>query len=664
MSMSQRFFVLLAVISLHGACTPLLTRPAQNEVAVPAQTADSLYVDPLVDLEFHTTLAVARWHLLRGLDERALENWNRARVELDQSFRLMARLEDSRYMEFVSTSVDLPAEAMPEAQMNRLGASVERTYISLLPHLERLSPDSPLSLLLQDLSAERIEDLPHDAQPMVRIHQLAPQCDIPVDANPRVAASIHFFHTRGRETFPVWSRRAGRYHRIIDPILKKEGIPRDLFYLAMIESGFRPRAFSRAGASGLWQFVPHTGRLEGLRIDHFVDERRDPVKSTRAAARHLKSLYVEFGDWRLAAAAYNSGRGRVERAIEAAGTRDYWKLQLPRETQNYVPLLMAVTVISKDPERFGFEPIVPDDPVRWEQVTLKRFVSLRTTERLLGLPQERLKTLNPELKAMITPPGRHYELNVPPGFGSQLLARLADLPAPEHEGIYEHIVQRGENLWEISRTFGVDVGMIGDASGISNRGLIHPGQTLYIPISGSFVPPGEAPIHMVQRGESLSLIARRYRISVDKLRAWNRLNGDLIHPRQKLRVGTASKPFELATRNRAPSTSSSQEAVVHVVRSGESLWSLSRNFDVSLTDLRDWNRLHSDVIRVGQKLVVTKPHQARGKLYTVVGGDTLFGIARNFGVNARDIARENNMSLSTTLLSGMRLRIPESRQLD
>lgn len=613
-------------------------------------SADSLIVDPAVARALDVALGAARWRLLRSLDESAAGRYEEARQELDLALHALAAIDDDPGLDSALE------EGGARAEVDALGGAVERAYLALLPHLESLSPDSPLTLLLAELAEERLEQLPADAVPLVRIHQLAPQCDLPVDANARVAASIHFFQTRGRQTYIAWHRRSGRYRDLILPILRQQGLPQDLLYLAMIESGFNPRAYSRAQAVGLWQFIRHTGQLEGLRIDPWVDERRDPVKSTRAAVNHLRGLYAEFGDWRLAAAAYNAGRGRVRRAIEAAGSSDFWALDLPRETRNYVPLLMAAAIVAKDPARFGFDSLAVDEPLAWDPVRLSGLVDLKTAARLLGVDLETVRRLNPELRGAHTPhrPREGYLFNVPAGQGAAFLAAYERLPPSQRRGIQEYRVKRGDNLSSIAQAFGVGVSQLAQANHLGNAHLIHPGQTLRVPVAGGPPLPGaEKGPYTVRRGESLWTISRRLGVSVQDLRVWNGLaSGAILRPGQRLRVGTAAA---LTARERG----------LHAVRQGETLSSIARVHDVDVAQLRQWNGLRGDRIRVGQTLYVSGVQaKGNGRSYTVVRGDTLHGIAHRFGVEAADIARRNHIGLSATLVTGMELRIPDRQQVD
>ena len=646
--MHRRTYILLLLLPLSACASWRTDRVSEVETTV---RQDSVRIDLDVHANVRSGLRAARWLLLRATEARALGLFEQARQDLDQAFHILAAMEAD----------DTIQEAARE-QLEELSAAVESTYFALLPHLERFSPDSPLVLLLEGLSEEKIEELPVDATPIVRIHQLRQQCDVPVDANAKVAASIHFFQTRGKETYATWMQRSGRYQELISDILRAEGVPQDLFYIAMIESGFNPRAYSRARAVGLWQFIASTARLEGLERTHWIDERRDPIKSTRAAARHLKSLHLEFQDWRLAAAAYNAGRGRVKRAIEQAGTRNFWELELPRETRNYVPLFMAATLIAKSPERFGFDEVEPDAPPSYAEVELRQPVQLKAAARCMHTSYAVLRDLNPELRRTITPPRSKgsYRLRVPSGKGRAFLECYEKLPEDEKLAWYHYDVQRNDNIWSIAREFGVNPRLITEANSIQNPDRIYQGQRLYIPAapgmsSRSRRMPENATkkLYTIKPGDSLSRIAQNHGVSILDLGTWNKLNGDTIHPGDNLTIWSLqARPLPAVQ----PSLDKEGRAL-HTVQPGETLWGIGRRFEIDVETLKQWNRLPGSLIYPGQKLIVGFLESEKGDLYTVVEGDTLYSIARKFGLRAEELARRNKISLSTTLLSGTTLKI-------
>ena len=616
---------LLLMACAHGKSTG----PLVFDEATPVVAAD-MSADPPPDT---ADLRAVRWHLLLAIESHALGQTQRAQEALDVAFGILADLDEHDAL-------------VDTAQAATLGLAIERAYLDLWPHLERFPDNSRLLLL----SEEKIEHLPTDAKLRFRIRQLRPRCDMPIDDNDRVVAKLRFFQTRGRKTFAIWLQRAGRYRTLIGDILQREGMPSDLFYLSMIESGLNPRAYSRSRAVGLWQFMANTGRMKGLKRTHWIDERRDPIKATEAAASYLKDLLAEFGDWRLALAAYNGGPGRVRRAIARADTNDYWQLDLPRETRNYVPLFMAATVIAKDPQLFGFKPQAEEPAFAYEEVVLPAdwsYVDLKAAAQLLGIERQVLHDLNPELRQDITPPGNRspYTLRVPTGKGRILLDQYASLPAPQKAAVHQYRVQRGDTISGIAQTFGVTTRVITAANSLRNPNLIRPRQLLYIPVVPRAKPAnGRRGIYIVRPNDVLGRIASQHGVSLSDLMKWNGLKTDRIKPGQELVVRQEPIPQEVPS-----------DGETYIVQPGDTLWELSRRFAVRVPDLQAWNGLKTDRIKPGQQLTVAN-EQAR--LYTVVTGDTLHSIARKFGLDPSDIARQNNIGLSETLLAGTTLQIP------
>ena len=370
---------------------------------------------------------------------------------------------------------------------------------------------------------------------------------IPITYNSKVASIIKFFQNDGKSSVQKWLNRMDKYKAVMLPILEEEGVPPELFYVSMIESGLNPRALSYAYASGYWQFISSTAKLYGLKKTWWIDERRDFEKSTRAAARYFKDLHDYFDDWYLALAAYNCGQARVNRTIKKQGTRDYWKLsRLPSETRNYVPNVMAAIFISNDPEKYGF--IVQSDPVmEWMEKIIDKPVLLDELAKISGVNTEVLKQYNPELKQNGLPPLNEKEkyilripTPVPLGFDS--LFALIPIDHDEEIVLLDHKVKRGENLWLIARKYKVTIQDIVSLNKLHNARYIRPGQKLKIPTDGyeeykkltMSKSQSKKIFHTVRYGDTLSGIAQKYYTSVRKIKKWNGLRGDFIRSGQKL----------------------------------------------------------------------------------------------------------------------------------
>lgn len=305
--------------------------------------------------------------------------------------------------------------------------------------------------------------------------------------NERVEESLRYFLGPRREHFARWLSRMSRYTPAMQAILREQGLPEDLVYVAMVESGFNPHAYSRARAVGPWQFMLGTARLYGLRVDWWIDERRDSIKATHAAARYLKDLHDELGSWYLAAAAYNSGIGRIRRAIREAGTRDFWELAngryLPRETRDHIPRIIAAALIAKEPEKYGFTEIPYQEPLAFELVEVPDATDLKVVARAAGMGYEDVVELNPELRRWATPPQyANYRLKIPPGRKVAFERNFAAIPLSERLTFRRHRVRWGETLSEIALRYGTSVRPIMELNGLRDPRRLRAGKTIIIPV--------------------------------------------------------------------------------------------------------------------------------------------------------------------------------------
>lgn len=398
------------------------------------------------------------------------------------------------------------------------------------------------------------------------IESETPSFDIPITINDAVERWLQYFQTDGRENFQIYLQRSGRYEPMMRAVFRDAGLPEDLVYISLIESGFSPRAYSRARAVGLWQFISSTARLYDLKITYWIDERRDPILATKAAAAHLKDLYDEFGSWYLAAAAYNGGANRVRRSIRRSGSDDFWTLSrrrfFRRETRNYVPKLIAAALIAKQPEKFGFYVVDPHAPLAYDLVQVSDATSIDVIAKAAGVAIDEIAELNPQILRGVTPPGEPHTLRVPPGTGQSFALNYANVPASERVTWVQHVVRRGDTLSEIARAYGVSIASIRAA----NRG-VHPrrlriGQRLVIPRAGKVPqlaaarpqvrrpaprratvekPDGPYITYRVQGGDTLWAIAKRYDVSTRDLMRWNGLRTSRIYPGDEVRIYTSAR---------------------------------------------------------------------------------------------------------------------------
>ncbi len=448
--------------------------------------------------------------------------------------------------------------------------------------------------------------------------------DIPLTVNASVLQYLSFFETpRGREIVELGLQRAGRYRAMIESTLKKEGLPQDLIYLAQAESAFKPKVISSAGARGIWQFMPYTGEEYGLDRNFWVDKRDDPEAATRAAAEHLRDLYQMFGDWYLVMAAYNSGPLNVARAVERTGYADFWKLQklnaLPAQTKNYVPIILALAMVAKDPLLYGIH-VDPDPPLTFDTIRLNHAISLRLVADATNTSLDDLEAMNPELVRGITPNQPGFALHVPPGMGPELQKEIASIPLDKRTSWRLAKLEPGQTLGEVARQYHVSLASLENVNVIDAHDPPAPGTELVVPTPPSTLHRWVA--YRIRPGDTVGGVAGRFHVSVGELREWNHLRGNVIIAGRELRIYETMRSFYGRTRDVAyhpqprryaghPVRRASVErgAVEHRVRPGETLWSIARSYGTTVAALKRENPfLDRRELKAGDHLnIVARP---------------------------------------------------------
>ncbi|MBI3048334.1 MAG: LysM peptidoglycan-binding domain-containing protein [Acidobacteria bacterium] len=520
-------------------------------------------VDPVVEL-----VAVSTLHFEAGEHELRLGHLTAAKAEFNRALEVLlespfgARTEPrirehfDRLVERISAhEVTALAEGDGFAEQRPEPAGIDEILA-----ITTFEVPSPTPQTTQAVAAD-LETVVHD---------------INIPLNAKVLSFVELFTGRLKAFLEEGLNRGVQYLPMIQRIFRAEGLPLDLAYVPLVESAFKPTALSRAKAKGIWQFMRGTALENGLRHDWYIDERAEPEKATQAAATYLKSLHEMFGgDWHLALASYNGGPGRVQRAIKRSGRTDFWKLAassryLPRETRNYVPLILAAIIIARNPAMYGFD-IQLAEPPQFETVTLTTAIDLRRVAEWVGTPVQAIQDLNPELRRWTTPVrAGEYELKLPPGTADIVRARLAQTDPAELAPLNWYTVKKGETLLSIAKKLKVSRTDLAEANYLSTRARLQSGQRLVIPRAPALLlaarpetpppavePPSEPVVvavsdtgpevtparpasitYRVKRGDTLSSIARLYRTTVASLKAWNRLRSNSIKVGQRLTIFT------------------------------------------------------------------------------------------------------------------------------
>jgi LysM repeat protein len=404
--------------------------------------------------------------------------------------------------------------------------------------------------------------------------------------NQEVSRWVTYFSGRGRDHFQVWLERRAQVDSMITAILDENGLPRELIYLAMIESGLSSRAVSNVGAVGPWQFMAPTGRAHGLRSDWWIDERRDMEMSTRAACKYIRRLYAQFNDWALVLAAYNTGEGRVERVIGQTGHDDFWNLRLPSQTTAHIPKFIAAARIGEDPERYGFS-VPAARPLHYDVLKVEDAFDLEVIAKCANVDVSEIKLLNPSLvRGMTSPDHKSYDVKVPHGLGAATQVALAKVPAEKRLTWSRHHVARGETLGRIAANYGTTVGDIARLNKLNSPYTIHPGDELLVPM------PGE--------------LSDKARKRLETAAASGKSNtGKATKGKGKSGQATAAKSGKATARYEPPA---GWERVSYDVRKGDTVGAIAKKLGVTVSHLRQVNRIpRSNMIHIGQKIVAYRP---------------------------------------------------------
>ena len=421
---------------------------------------------------------------------------------------------------------------------------------------------------------------------------------IPLVTNSQVESYIRYFQGKGRKGFNIWLKRYVQYKDLMLPILDQYDLPEELIVVSMIESGFDPKAVSKAKAVGLWQFMYLTGKQYGLNRNWYIDERQDPIKSTHAAAKYFQDLYNEFEDWYLVLAAYNTGPGRLNRALKLHDTSDYWQLySLPKDTKNYIPYYLSSAIILQNPEKYGFK-IPKSNPLKFDEVEIEKSSDLNVLAKAADTRVSTIKKLNPELRQPATPNNGPYSLNIPFGRKESFYKKFNAIPDNEKFAVQkvEHRVQKGENLSSIAAKYRVLKADLQTINNITNANNIRIGQVLKIPVKGGiYANYPEKIIYKVKTGDQLGFIAEKYNTRASEIRKWNgmKANDSSIYPGQKLTLFVKGQPVKDTPKKN-----------VYIVKSGDNLSIIAKNYNTTISKIKSWNSMKSSTIYPGQKLTI------------------------------------------------------------
>ena len=637
-------------------------------------------------------------YALQAMDN---QEWLLARHYLDESLRqLVSERFDSTYKN-VSAAED-------SAYRAKMPLRIVRALDEVYPNVAELGENAE-NFVRNEVSIEGVDALDESEADSASLQVIesfldtldVSQFSLPVRFNERVLQEIYYMTNSARAFMSGSLNRKTAYDSLIYAQLDAAKMPRDLIYLALVESGFKLKAYSRAKASGMWQFIPETGKRYGLEVDYWVDMRRNPELATMAALKYLNRLHDEFGDWLLAMAAYNCGEGRVRRLLremQADSTRDtsvavtYWDLELPKETMRYVPRILAAMVIGHYPEQYEMtveQTYRPD----FDTVTVFDSFPLEEVAKLLKVTEDTLRSLNMELVKWCTPPNKEsYLLRLPVGTRTAFVDGYDKMEKNSFSSWHHHKVRKGENLGVIARQYGIKVSELQQANDMKST-RIRAGQTLLIPIKVTPKPksskgkkPHKVRTYIVQSGDDVASVARKFGISQDSVRAWNSLDVAAIVKTGDTLVVSKPEPKPQVESDRPQKDRPKiSKGAKYAVREGDTFADIAKSYGVPVVMLMQANQGFSRRLTVGDSLVIPeyvkkkaekKPAKSESKpaakktsnekvsVYVVQQGDNLSSISRKFGTSVAKIQELNSMGKSTSLSVGQKLKVASAPEAE
>jgi membrane-bound lytic murein transglycosylase D len=509
---------------------------------------------PLTPAEQRVRVLIQQVEQAYSYGEQAYKKGNlvEAKAEFDRAVDLM-----------LSSGLDIKSNEKLQEEFDRVVDGVNAMEMEALKQGNGFVPN------VEPTPADVASDVTFEVDPNIvakaKTELATTKSDLPLMVNDYVASYINFFANsqRGHNTLLHSFQRSGRYRAMIQRVMAEEGVPQDLIYLAVAESGFQPRALNgKSGAGGMWQFMPHGDY--GLVRNAYVDERFDPEKSTRAYARYMKFIYNQLGDWYLSMAAYDWGAGNVQRAVQKTGYADFWELykrnNLPGETKNYVPEILAAIIIANHPTQYGFDDFTLDPPVLTDTITINYSTDLKLVSDIVGAPIDEVMALNPSLLRQVTPPDTSFDLHLPAGTATLFERRIETIPEGKRNTWRYHRVTAEDTLASVAREYHVGVGELAAANQLREIDNIQGVEALAVPVAPAVAVSTRMALYTARRGDTLVTIADRFGVSLNELRSWNKITGVKVEAGRRLHVAEPSSAARTSTAHRRGAAATNRQA--------------------------------------------------------------------------------------------------------